>query len=257
MNIAVLGSNGFIGKSLVNYLKTKHKVFALYRETNLLDFNVVKEFLLKNEITVVVNAAAVMKNNFFDVQNNLGIFFNFLNNHDHFIKFIDISSGAAYNKNRNLDNISEERIFEIVPSNFYDYSQNLKIRTCYEIPNAVSLTLFNCFGSNEINTRLFPTILKSKDVVINKDRYFDYFSIQDFLKVVEHILFDLEVKHLNLVYKNKYKISDVAKKFIEFHNLDKKIIIESESSFNYTGNGNKLNNLNLKLNGLEHGLKNY
>ena len=257
MNIAVLGSNGFIGKSLVDYLKTNHKVFPLYRETNLLDFNIVKNFLIKNEITVVINAAAVMKNNFFDVQNNLGIFFNFLNNHDHFIKFIDISSGAAYNKNRNLDNISEERIFEIIPSNFYDYSQNLKIRTCYEIPNAVSLTIFNCFGSNEIDTRLFPSILKNKDVVINNDRYFDYFCVQDFLKVVEYILSNLKIKHLNLVYKNKYKISDVAKKFIKLNNLNKKIIIESESDLNYTGNGDKLNNLNLQLNGLEYGLKNY
>ena len=76
--------------------------------------------------------------------------------------------------------------------------------------------------------------------------------------MVEHFVNTTDlVCDVNCVYRQKYKISEVVNMFLALHNIDKEIIIESESSDNYTGSVEKLARFDLPLIGLVRGLKNY
>jgi translation initiation factor 2 beta subunit (eIF-2beta)/eIF-5 len=95
-------------------------------------------------------------------------------------------------------------------------------------------------------------------IEITNDRYFDYFSIQDLCKVVEYFIeYDSEFKDVNCVYQPKFKISEIVKKFCDFHSFNIDIKVSSSSDKNYTGNATRLSALGINLDGIENGLKNY
>ena len=260
---AGLGAKGFVGSNLVRHLSQHNTVFPVTRATiDLLDADQVAEFLKEQQFDIVINAAAVMTDNsaVTDTRNNLGIFMNFYHNRKYFKKFINLASGAEYDRSKNIEDAEEETIANCLPTDSYGFGQNMKSRISAETPGFYNLRIFNCFGKGEPNTRIFPKLLTDTldGFAISNDRYFDYFCIQDLCTVVEHFVDNTELVYdVNCVYKNKYKISEVAKMFLTLHKIDKEIIIESTSDNNYTGSGTKLAALELPLLGLVQGLKNY
>lgn len=262
MKIAVLGCNGFIGSSITKYLSSKYNVVPVSRKTvDLLNPSSVKDFLKLNCFDIIINAAAIMNDSqsIQDARNNLGIFMNFYNNANYFGKFINTGSGAEFDRTLNISCVKEENIFNVLPSDSYGFGQNIKSRLCYDKNNFYTLRIFNCFGFNEPNTRIFPRLLSaSTSFTITNDRYFDYFSIHDLLKVIDDsIINDWNIPDINCVYSHKYKISQIAKKFNEIHKLNLDIKIDTVSKNNYTGDDSNLLSLGIKLNGLDHGLINY
>ena len=203
-----------------------------------------------------------MTNSLADVENNLGLYMNFYNNADLFGKFINTASAAEYDRSRNINLAEEEEIWHRLPKDCYGLSQNLRSRLSWSNDKFYNLRIFNCFGSGEIATRIFPKFLANfdKQCFITDNRYFDYFSITDLCSVVDYYL-ENEVpdlaRDINCVYNDKYLISEVIEKFKQLHSIDKEIIIKSSSENNYTGSADKLNKLNIQLKGLHQGLKNY
>lgn len=260
MKIAVLGSNGFIGSSITKHFTRKHFVVPYFRKNiNLLDINEVTRELNKNKFDIIINAAACMTNanSIEDTRNNLTIFMNFFNRSNLFGKYINLGTGAEFDRSQSIDYVEEEDVFNIVPIDSYGYGQNIKSRLSYEKDNFFGLKIFNCFGSGEKETRVFPTILRGGTFQVI-DRYFDFFFIDDLLKVIDHhIDGDISFKDMNCVYDEKTKVSEVTNMFCEANSLGTKIVIEKESSLNYTGCSKKLKSLNFKLIGLKDSLGRY
>jgi GDP-L-fucose synthase len=264
MNVAVLGARGFVGSSLVEHLVKQHIVYPITRNTlDLLDPMVVREYLEKNKFDAVINAAAVMTNDklLHDTRNNLGIYMNFYNNSSLFGKFINLASGAEYDRSKDINSITEDAIFRRMPLDSYGFGQNIKSRLSYQKNNFYNLRIFNCFGSAEQPTRIFPKFVREQInpvFEIQNDRYFDYFSIQDLCKVVDSFIEnDHTVKDVNCVYLEKLKISKVLEKFCNIKELKSNYVVVSTSNNNYCGSGEALYSLNIPLDGLETGLKNY
>jgi GDP-L-fucose synthase len=261
MKIAVLGSRGFVGSSITEFLTDNNNVTPVTRDTlNLLDATEVKCFLKNNLFDVIINCAAVMTNDqsLHDARNNLGIFMNFYDNADLFGKFINTASGAEFDRNTNIDNASESLIFNCMPSDSYGWGQNIKARLCARTNNFYNIRIFNCFGKGEMNTRIFPRFLANKTMEITNDRYFDYFSIQDFKKIVSHCIENnWAINDVNAVYEQKYKISEVIEKFCNLNQLAPSFKVVNESSNKYTGCGVLLKSLGINLDGLENGLLTY
>jgi|694.fasta_scaffold34564_3 GDP-L-fucose synthase len=263
MKIAVLGANGFIGSSLINCLSKKHTTYPITRNTlDLLNYTDVKAYLSLYRFDVIINAAATMVNNdgLYDTRNNLGLFMNFYNNHTYFGKFINIASGAEYDRTMNINEATENLIFERIPKDSYSFGQNIKSRLSAEKENFYNLRIFNCFGKGEISTRIFPKFLNkgNTEFHIQDDRYFDYFCVQDLCTVAETFVYnDIHIKDINCVYTKKYKISEVLKKFCDLNNLDPAFQVTSTSNNNYTGSGTLLSQLDIKLIGLDEGLLKY
>ena len=262
MKIAILGANGFVGSNLVKFLSKQHEVVPITRKTlDLLDPLRVKVYLQQEQFDIVVNAAAAMTDNnaLSDTRNNLGIFMNFYNNNNLFKKFINLASGAEYDRTRDINNADESMIFERMPQDSYGFGQNIKSRLAAEKPGFYNLRIFNCFGKGESESRIFPVFLKKKSKFeVSGDRYFDYFSIQDLCKVVDSfIINDHVVYDVNCVYLKKYKISEAVAMFADAREIKSNFTIASTSKNNYTGSGEKLHSLRIELNGLEQGFKDY
>jgi GDP-L-fucose synthase len=145
-----------------------------------------------------------------------------------------------------------------MPKDSYGWGQNIKSRLCAQTDNFYNIRIFNCFGKGEIFSRIFPRFLSQGYLEISNDRYFDYFSIQDLCKIVQHCAEnDWPVKDVNAVYQDKYKISQVIEQFCNLNDLEPNFKVLSTIDNNYTGSGCNLASLAIPLNGLKHGLKNY
>lgn len=261
MRIAVLGANGFVGSSLTAHLRKSNFVIPFVRRNiNMLDPIQVRDALMVGKYDVVINCASVTTGSHYnDVRNDLGIFMNFYNCSEYYGKFINLSSGAEFDRELDLFNVPEKELFNRLPKDSYGFVQNTKSRICFEKEKFYNLRIFNCFGKGEISTRIFPKFLsKDKTLEITNDRYFDYFAIQDLCTVVDQFIYkDQKVKDVNCVYLQKFKISEVLEKFCKANNLESDFLVTSTSQNNYTGSGALLAELNFNLIGLDKGLECY
>lgn len=257
MKVAILGSSGFLGTIIKTKFTNKYQVIPITRkELDLLDFNSVSSWLDLNRPEVVINCATVGGRedadefNYSEAKNNISIFLNFYNNSNKFGKFINIGSGAEFDKNQNIENAKEDEIFIKSPNGSYGYSKNLISRLCREKTNFYTLRLFGCFHHTEPQFRLFKKYNKNPNILI-EDRKFDYISAEDFLIILEYSINNkLEFRDINCVYEQKISISEIIRNF----NEPKNILLSSK---NYTGDGSKLNSLNLPLLGLKASIEIY
>lgn len=264
--IAVLGANGYIGRYLVENLTTDgYEVLPVTRsELTLTNTQQVKNWLEKYRPYAIINCASSVSItgvrehnvNFDDLQNNINIFLNFYYHSDLFSKFINIGTGAEFDKTRSITEITETELTKSFPTETYGYSKNLISRFVLEKEKFYTLRLFGCFDKSEPTARLFQQ-LQIKDQVTIEDKQFDYISARDFYKVLNHYLNNnVEHKDINCVYSKKYMLSEIANMFKEYHNLPVDIVISGIGK-NYSACGKKLSQLAIALDGLEKSIKSY
>lgn len=264
MKVAVLGANGYIGKHLTWWLsgRSVHVIPVNRHTVNLNDYHAVTRWLHNERPNIIVNCATATS--YFqitdfvyqDVQNNLGIFLNFYNNSHLFDRFINIGSGAEFDRTSNIDRANEDDIFLKQPKDSYGYSKNIIARLCAEKETFFTLRLFGCFDPSEPEFRLFQKFIKQSQVDII-DRYVDYISLTDFCLILEYYLNNNITQDINCVYQEKYLLSEIFEIFQKIHNVNTHLNITSTDLKNYTGCGDQLMKLNLPLNGLVQGIKNY
>jgi GDP-L-fucose synthase len=269
MKVAILGARGFIGSYLCTYLQSKkYDILPIYRgDLDLLSFWHVQHWIKTNSPDVIINCAiagggsTVHEINFQDAQINLNIFFNFYNS-DYKFKYINIGSGAEFDKSRPIHNMNEVDIFDRIPKDSYGYSKNIISRATKAKDNFYTLRLFGCFGSQESSIRLFKRYL-SGQLQLVQDRYFDYISISDFSKIAEYYCVnENKIKDLNCVYKEKFLLSQILKKLKTIKNVKYDILTDSKIYNSYTGGHYLIDKLMKdenfpELEGLEQGLKEY
>jgi len=266
MNILVTGSNGYIGKSILN-CKIKDAIFFHgNRETiNLFDKESIKSFIKQNKIDTIIHCAieggSRLKtddaNSFF---NNILIFENLYYCKDLLHKVINLASGAEFDRQTNINLANEEIIFDRIPKDYYGLSKNIIAKKALTANNFFNLRVFGCFDENELDSRFIKTcILKSKrneTITIHEDKIMDFFYIQDLISIIKYFLLVNSVyQDINLSYKNKYKLSEIAKKIINETSSKSHIIIQKENGLNYNGNFDKLASLPIRLENFESSLQ--
>ena len=204
MKVGVLGPNGFMGR----YFLEHSKWIPITRdEVDLLNQKSVEMFFEKNYFSVIIHCAVeggsmlkmedgnVTHNNILMFENVARIFKG---------KIIYFSSGASVRGDP--------------PTDPYGLSKWIIDKRILQIKNVYSLRVCGCYGSGEPdphNRDRFKTICKQNGhIVIDKDKYFDFVDIKDVMRVVfEYSLGYRTAKMCNLVYPEKLKLSDWAKKF--------------------------------------------
>ena len=266
MNILVTGSNGYIGKSIIRSDIKNAIFFHGNRQTiNLLDKESIKNFIKENRIDTIVHCAieggSRLKtddaNTFF---NNILIFENLYYCKDLLHKVINLASGAEFDRQTDINLVNEETIFNRIPKDYYGLSKNIIAKKALTANNFFNLRIFGCFDENELDSRFIKTcILKSKrneTIRIHEDKIMDFFYIQDLISIIKYFLLVNPVyQDVNLSYKNKYKLSQIAKKITNETNSKSDIIIQKENGLNYNGNFDKLQSLPIILQGIESSLK--
>ena len=264
MKILITGGKGFIANEIYNKLKYKYDIYNPCRdELNLLDKNNIKKYFENNIIYDLVIHTAIkggsrLQNDLIDIfYHNLKMFYNLLEYKNKFLKLINFSSGAIYN--RNFDINGENDILTSNPDDYYGFSKNIIDRLILNIDNFYNIRIFNVFSKNEKESRFIKTCINNinekKNIIINNDRYFDFFYIDDLIKVIEYYLNNNNlIKDIDLCYKEKYKLSEIAK-IITNNNI--KIEINSLSNLNYIGNHTNLYTYNIDFINFKEFLKKF
>ena len=96
--------------------------------------------------------------------------------------------------------------------------------------------------------------LNNTQITIHEDKYFDFFYETDFVNVLQYYLEASDFKPLpktvNLCYREKYKLSEIAAKIVPIEN----ICVLSNSNNHYSGNCDLLYSMGIPINDFEMGL---
>ena len=255
MKILITGGNGFIAKEIYDNLNSIYMIYNPSRQDlDLLNKINIKKYFEKDIFYDVVIHTAIkggsrLNNDESDVfYDNIKMFYNLIEYKNKFNKLINFSSGASLDRNTDINEYKD--IFSANPDDYYGLSKNIIDRLIFDMDNYYNIRIFNLFSENEKESRFIKKCKESvklnKDIIINNDRYFDFFNSNDLIKVIVYYIENKNlIKDIDLCYKKKYKLSDIAK--IINKNNKVKIIIESESNLNYIGNYLNLYKYNLEI----------
>lgn len=269
MKVLITGASGFLGNYLKNYL-SKYQVTALTSsDLDLSDVGTVVDFFNKSEqFDVIVNCAAKGRYSATAkdeeiLRTNLKIFMNLMSCQHKFARLINIGTGAEFGLNNNVVQAKESDIFQVSPDESYGLSKNIISRMATALPNVYTVRLFGCFDPSEPSRRLLSGFIESiktnGSFTVTNDRYADYVSVKDFALLIDMIIQgQVTDRDLNMVYKEKYMLSEILRKYCNLHNIDDKVITVANSiDKNYTGSSGLLDRYNFDFQGLDAALKEY
>jgi nucleoside-diphosphate-sugar epimerase len=198
--------------------------------------------------------------------NNILIAENLLYFTDKYELFINFASGAEFDKSLNIDNAPESFLYKRIPKDYYGLSKNIIAKRMSETYPICNFRLFGCFNHNEKDTRFIKSnIIRNKrkeSIIIHQDRFMDFIYFDDLLSTIKIYIDECEHKNfymfhdMNICYKTKYKLSDIANIINSYSEFKSEIIIEnSEFGLSYTGAANNFMNIHPNLKGLELGVK--
>jgi|TARA_R110002012_G_scaffold58923_12_gene153371 nucleoside-diphosphate-sugar epimerase len=273
MNILVTGANGFLAKELINYFsesELKCNIIATDRKTlDPSNRDNVDDFFNDIEVDIVIHTAVrggkrTHKESIDDLYENLSMFNNLSAHSDKYKMMFNFGSGAEFDRRYNIFRFAEENVNVVFPQDLYGLAKNLITRKIIDLnSNIFNFRLFGCFGPLEEDQRLFKAtynkILDNECPVIFQDREMDFFYSQDVGRVIEYYITNYNAalpKDLNLCYSDKHNISDLVSMLKTLTKAPTGVIIETTGlATSYSGSNSKLNNLNIKLEGLEKGLQ--
>lgn len=252
--ILLTGAAGTIGRILYMHLGPWHDVYTPSRqELDLTNRLSVVEYYSKHDyFDVVIHCAVrgaddVYSTNHSITTANLQMYFNLVDYDNYYGKFINIGSGAEIGSvpaDVSHKILVEETITSSIPELPYGLSKNVIARDIANRGGQVyNLRLWGIIAQTRIFQRLWDVYNNGeKEFIIQLDRYMDYISEDDLVKIIKHYVTSTEQlpKDLNMVYLDKYKVSEVIKRYIEDNGIDIDVKVTGETKFNYFGSGAKL-----------------
>lgn len=265
MNVLVTGANGFVGSNIINNLSDKFSFFKGTRQTiDLYSLASIEQYLDKNKIDSVIHCA-IEGGNRTDTDaatvfyNNLLMYENLLHFRRNLKHFINIASGAEFDRRKHINLYKESELFNNVPSDFYGLSKNIIAKSVLQ-NNGTNLRLFGCFDYNELQSRFMrgniEAYINNKPMIIHQDRFMDFIYIDDLTTTIEYFLNQLPMTNdINMVYEEKFKLSELTAKInnLSTHKVYVNVVTSGLNT-EYTGDGTKLKSLNLPLTGLSEGI---
>ena len=118
------------------------------------------------------------------------MFYNIVRNRNRFNKMIHFGTGAEYDKRFPIIKVKEDDFDKKIPVDDYGFGKYLCSKYIENTENIVCLRLFGLFGEGEdyryrfISNAIYDTV-NNKPITINRDVYFDYVYIKDFVKIVD------------------------------------------------------------------------
>src|SRR3989344_5050174 len=243
--ILITGSTGCVGMNLIEQLDRKkyNLLTPKHKELDLLDDSAASKYFKKNKIDVVVNCALIggsrneeYVNNMVSV--NLKMFFNIVRNKKYFKKMIHIGSGAEYDKSRPLIKVKEEEFDKMIPKDDYGFFKYICSKYMESTNDIICLRIFGLYGKYEdyklkfVSEAICRNIL-GLPIIINKNVYFDYVYMNDFIKVIEYFVNNnAKYKFYNIGKGKTIDILTIAKRVNKIAEKKSKIIIKNKGLSN-------------------------
>lgn len=205
MNILITGGNGYIATTLKQYLNDVHNITSITRKDfDLTDSKSTREWFTDKHFDVVIHTAIsggsrLKQEDASVLDNNLRMYYNLLENKNHYNKFINIGSGAE----------------TYLSHTYYGMSKRIIQNSIQTKDNFYNVRVYAVFDENELDTRFIKAniirYLKQESIVIHADKLMDFFYMKDFVKVIQHyIVNDNLPNSMDCTYKQTYSLVQIS-----------------------------------------------
>jgi nucleoside-diphosphate-sugar epimerase len=206
-NILLTGGNGYIASALYEGLHQSYNITRICRtDFDLTAYKVTKDWFSGKRFDVVIHTAItggsrLHKEDMFVVDSNLRMYYNLLDNHDCFDRFINIGSGAE--------------LYQIHTP--YGLSKHVIRNSLLEKEHYYNIRIFAVFDENELDTRFIKNninkYIKKEPLSVHVNKRMDFFYMQDFVRVIKYYIEEKKPpKEFNCTYENSYYLKEIADK---------------------------------------------
>ena len=269
IKILITGGNGNIAQMIKRNLGDKYDITnATRNELDLLNYGNMSTYFDNNSYDVVIHTAILggrrTKSENGEISHkNILMFENLLKFYNKFKMIINLDSGAIYDRAGDIFCRKEDDLFT-VPTDYYGFSKYVIHERSRAFNNVFNFRIFNVFHKNEEPDRFIASCFNAnktgEKLVIFEDKFFDFIYEDDFIKIVDYYVKNVDKTYIlldtiNIGYNEKYRLSDIALLIINNHDLIE--VKNIEMKHNYCGDCSRLTNLPIKLDGLEKSLELY
>jgi UDP-glucose 4-epimerase len=176
--ILITGGNGYVARSIYSILKDIYDITSISRsDFDLSNREETNKFFEGKQFDVIIHTAikggSRIHPDTLDVTHiNLSMFYNLLANRDHYVKLINIGSGAEIGYPTSPYGLSKSIISQLVDNECYFYN----------------IRIFGIFDENELDTRFIKSNIKRyinhQPIQIHQNRYMDFFYMNDFINIL-------------------------------------------------------------------------
>lgn len=201
--ILITGASGFIGKNIKEYLQRAEPDYDIYtptsRELNCIDESEVFHYLKKTPFDYILHFASygdsidASRDRTKILEFNMRIFLNFYKNSHLFGKMYYSGSGAEYNKQYDISNVSEDSPIRNLPVDQYGLMKYTIGQLIEKSDNIYNFRLFGIFGKYEYYPIKFISnicckAIKNLPLTMRQNVWFDYLWIDDFCRIIQYFL---------------------------------------------------------------------
>lgn len=245
--------NGFVGTNIFNYFKEKDEdvTMASINDFSFLDKKATVDFLRKGNFDVVIHCANYggsrltgydKDNNQEVIDTNLKMFDNIVAGMKDDAILVHFGSGAQYNKSRDLVNVKETSIGEVMPTDGYGLSKIYLSKAMAKRPNSYNLIIFGLYGRGEdyrfkfISNAIVKNLLH-QPIVINQNVRFSYLFLSDMLKLIDLASYgNLKHREFNVTPDESITLVEAANIINEISDYKSEVILLNDGmNFEYTG----------------------
>ena len=271
MKILFTGGTGFIGRNIIPLLSQRYNVFHPNRnELNLLVESDVDDYLRKNEFDIVIHSANTnpRKNAVDSIQHmtedSLRTFANLYSRSNLYGKMLYFGSGAEYGKHRDIHEIIETGIGQVIPLDAYGFAKYIMNCMAQNSTNIYNLRLFGCYGPYDYESKFITHAIRccidNRNITIRQNCLFDYIQVFDLDVIIDYFIRGNPQYHdYNICSGLPVSLYDIANQVKRLMNSSVDIELLSDGwNKEYTGNNTRfLKDIDssFKFMALEEGIK--
>lgn len=222
--ILITGASGFIGRNIKEAFFDKYDIVAPdHSSLDLCREQEVHTFLKKEKFDVVIHSANInttrdkSKSAYDSLNGNLQMFYALEKNRDLFGKMLYFGSGAEYDMQSYVPQMTEEYFGSFIPKDPYGFSKYIMSKQTEQTDNIYDLRLFGVYGKYEEWDRRFISniicrILNGGPIVVHQNAVFDYLWINDLIEIVRWFIENEPVyKHYNVCSGRRVELVSLAR----------------------------------------------